>query len=182
MKNVLTAKNSPTGKAEPAGKKRSNIRNRTRAAFLALVIAALAPMLVATPAQASDLGGNGSPTGCAGAYTVASKTIYGSRGITAGKPIGQLELRWSSSCYGNWARVVLYGGLYSSPVNVEQFVSAEGRTASANDTFRVPSGGTTAWTPYVRLQNSRSQACVTAHVSSDFGTLNYHTNGASFCI
>jgi hypothetical protein len=156
--------------------------NRWKIAAAAVVLGVVLPLVVTASAQATDTGGDGSPTGCAGAYTVASAPIYGQRGSTAGQVIGQLELRWSTSCYGNWARVVLYGGLYSSPVNVEQFVSAEGRTASANDTFYVPAGGTTAWTPYLRLANSQSTACVQVSVSSDFDTLNYNSVGTSFCV
>lgn len=136
----------------------------------------------AAPAQAADYGGNGDPSTCANAYTVKSAPIYGSRGTTNGKVIGWLELRWSSACYGNWSRVVLYGGLYSSPVSVEQRIEAEGRAAGSNDFLgRIPSGGTSAWTPYLRLANSQSTACVYAWVSSDFNTLNYHTNGARLC-
>jgi hypothetical protein len=146
-------------------------------------VLAVGGLAAAAPAQAADWGGNGDPSACTNAYTVKSVPIYGSRGITQGKVIGWLELRWSSSCYANWARVLLSGGLYSSPVAVEQSVRAEGRGAGANDNLgRLPAGGTSAWTPYLRLADSRSTACVSASVSSDFGTLNYHTNGASFCV
>jgi hypothetical protein len=146
-------------------------------------VLAVGGLAAAAPAQAADWGGNGDPSACTNAYTVKSVPIYGSRGTTQGKVIGWLELRWSSSCYANWARVLLSGGLYSSPVAVEQSVRAEGRGAGANDNLgRLPAGGTSAWTPYLRLADSRSTACVSASVSSDFGTLNYHTNGASFCV
>lgn len=161
--------------------KASSTRIRILAAVAAIAMGAMLPLNSTPAAQAVDSGGNGNPTSCAGAYTVKSAPIYGTRGVTKGKLIGWLELRWSASCKGNWARVVLIGGLYNSPVNVSQFVSSEGRTASANDTFRVPRGGTSAWTPFVRLNNPASTACVEAYVSSDFGTLNYHTVGARFC-
>jgi len=159
---------------------KSLTRRIVSVAVAAMIMSATA-LVAAAPASATDWGGNGSPTSCSGAYTVASQTIYGSRGKTAGQPIGQLELRWSSACYANWARVVLYGSLYSSPVNVEVSISAEGHSAGADDTFYVPAGGTTDWTPYIRLANSASAACVTGSISSDFDTLNYHTNGTSFC-
>lgn len=132
-------------------------------------------------AQATDWGGDGSPTGCTDGYTVKSATIYGSRGTTKGKPIGHVELRWSWKCHANWSRVVLYGGLYNNLVTVEQRVEAEGRKAGANDSVRPPAAGTTAWSPYLRLRNSQSRACAYATMSSDFGTLNFHTNGASVC-
>jgi hypothetical protein len=145
-------------------------------------VAAVVGISGAAPAQAADYGGNGDPSACAKAYTVKSAPIYGSRGTTAGKVIGWLELRWSSACYGNWSRVVLYGGLYSSPVSVEQRIEAEGRAAGSNDFLgRIPTSGTSAWTPYLRLANSQSTACVQAWVSSDFNTRNYHTNGARLC-
>jgi hypothetical protein len=147
------------------------------AAGAALVLA----VSVAVPANATDTGGNGSPSGCAGAYTVKSATIYGSRGTTAGKPIGQVQMRWSQSCYGNWTRVVLYGGLYKSPVNIVEEIDSEGRSAMADDTVKMTASGVTAWTPLLKLAHSQSAACSYATVSSDFGTLNYHTNGASVC-
>ncbi|MEU4568967.1 hypothetical protein [Micromonospora sp. NPDC023956] len=96
--------------------------------------------------------------------------------------IGELQLRWSWSCHGNWSRVLMYGGMYSSPVTVEQIVESEGRRAGSLDhEVRTGSGGTSAWSPYLRLVNSQSTACVQAWLSSDFGTLNFHTNGARVC-
>lgn len=158
-------------------------RQWRKVAFATAIVLGTVVSLATTSiaAQATDSGGNGSPTSCAGAYTVKSAPIYGARGITKGKVIGWLELRWSSSCSGNWSRVVMIGGLYASPVNVSQFVTSEGRSAHADDTFRVPASGTSAWTPYLRLANSASSACVQASVSSDFGTSNYNSVGTSFC-
>ena len=157
---------------------------KTTLASAVLTIAAVFMTILGTaPAHATDSGGDGSPTGCSNSYTVASRPIVGARGVTAGKVIGYLELRWSSACYANWSRVVLLGGLYSSPVTVHQEVRAEGRTAMSDDFgIRTGTGGTTAWTRYLRLRNSASTACVTTSVSSDFNTLNFHTVGASFCV
>ncbi|MBW4701958.1 hypothetical protein [Micromonospora sp. RL09-050-HVF-A] len=156
-------------------------------ALLAAVTAILAAGTIiltgAAAAQATDSGGDGSPTGCSQTSTVATVPIHGSRGALAGKAIGELQLRWSWSCHGNWSRVVLYGGMYSNPVTVEQVVESEGRRASAYDpNLLTGAGGTSAWSPYIRLANSQSTACVQAWLSSDFGTLNYHTNGARFCV
>jgi hypothetical protein len=64
---------------------------------------------------------------------------------------------------------------------VEQIVESEGKRAGATDWVTPGSGGATAWTRYVRLANSESPACVQAWLSSDFGTLNFHTNGARVC-
>ena len=167
---------------ERQAKSPSGRGGRWKAALATLALGIVLPLLPATAAQAADWGGDGNPTSCSGGYTVASQTIYGSRGSLNGVAIGQLELRWSWACHANWGRVVLYGGMgYSDPVTIEQSISSEGRSAGANDYLTVPSGGTSAWTPYLRLANSSSTACVTAHVSSNFGTLNFHTNGASFC-
>lgn len=98
------------------------------------------------------MGGDGSPSSCKDPYTVASTPLYGERGPTRGEIIGHLELRWSNECHANWSRVILYGGMYSDPVTVEQNIWAEGRAA-----------------------------CIQAWVSSDFGTPNFHTVGARFC-
>jgi hypothetical protein len=134
-------------------------------------------------AQADDQGGDGDPRGCTDAYVAASRPINGERGPTSGKVIGQLELRYSASCQANWSRVVLYGGMYSSPVTVEQEVTAEGRDARSSDfNLRTGSSGVASWTRYLRLNNPQSQACVRTSVSSDFGTLNFHTVGADFCV
>jgi hypothetical protein len=151
------------------------------AALTAIVTIGTVVLMGAAPAQATDFGGDGSPTGCSNTSTVATAPIYGSRGHLAGLQIGELQLRWSWSCYGNWSRVVLYGGMYSSPVTVEQTVESEGRRAGANDFVITGSGGTSTWTPYIRLANSQSTACVQATLSSDFDTLNFHTNGAHLC-
>ncbi|MEV0794562.1 hypothetical protein [Kribbella sp. NPDC050459] len=66
-------------------------------------------------------------------------------------------------------------------MTVEQFVSSEGRSAGASNYVYTGTGGTSAWTRTVRLANSSSTAWVSATLSSDFGTLTYHTNGASLC-
>ncbi len=162
--------------------RRGRFTKAARGAAFAVAIAGLVAVVGATPAQASSFGGNGDPSGCANPINVATAPIYGSRGYLAGKKIGELQLRWSWSCYGNWSRVVMYGGMYSSPVTVEQIVESEGRRAGSTD-FGVRTGtaGTTAWSPYLRLANSQSRACVQVWLSSDFGTLNFHTNGARVC-
>jgi hypothetical protein len=153
-----------------------------RKALLGAAAAVVIALATAAPAQATDNGGDGNAqTDCSNGYTVAAATIYGSRGSTAGQPIGQVQLRWSYACGGNWSRVVLYGGLYSTPVNIQQEVDAEGRSAISDDTVSVPSGGTTAWTRYLRLANTQSTACAYVWLSGDFGTMNYHTNGAHVC-
>lgn len=158
---------------------------RSIRALIAAVTAILAVgtviLMGAAPAQASDFGGDGNPAGCASPITVAVAPIYGSRAHLSGLKIGELQLRWSWSCHGNWSRVVLYGGMYSSPVTVEQIVESEGRRAGANDYVSTGSAGTSAWSPYIRLANSQSTACAQAWLSSDFGTLNFHTNGARIC-
>lgn len=151
-----------------------------------LAVAMLLPALLlamTNPASAADSGGNGSPTtSCPNGYTVKSAPLVGTRGPTKGKVIGRLELRWSWACHGNWSRVVLFGNSgYSNTVNVEQIVQSEGRKASANDWIRPGSAGASSWTPFIRLANSQSTACVQAWASSDFNTLNYHTIGARVC-
>jgi hypothetical protein len=160
-------------------------RRSTRAliaAVAAILVVSAVIVMGAAPAQASSFGGDGDPSGCSSPSTVATTSIYGSRGNLSGKKIGELQLRWSWSCYGNWSRVVMYGGMYSSPVTVEQIVESEGRRAgSTDDGVRTGSGGTSAWSPYIRLANSQSTACVQAWLSSDFDTLNFHTNGARVC-
>lgn len=157
-------------------------KSKLRGVIVSGAIAVGLVLMSATPAQASSFGGNGDPATCKNPVTVASTPIYASRSYLAGKQIGQLQIRWSWSCYGNWSRVVLYGGMYSSPVTVEQIVESEGRRAGSTDfSVRTGSAGTTAWTPYLRLANSRSTACVQVWLSSDFGTLNFHTNGARIC-
>lgn len=150
----------------------------------AAVASALIAVAMSSPAVArADQGGDGDPRGCAGAYVVASRPLTGDRGPTRGKVIGYLELRWSSPCHANWARVVLFGGMYSSVVTLEQEITVEGRTARAGD-YQIKTGknGTSAWTPYVRLNNPKSTACVSAWASSDFDSLNFHTVGAHFCV
>jgi hypothetical protein len=161
------------------------LRRYTRsliAALTAILAVSTVILMGAAPAQASGYGGDGDPSSCASPITVATTPIYGSRAHLAGLQIGELQLRWSWSCYGNWSRVVMYGGMYSSPVTVEQRVESEGRAAGDTD-FNVHTGssGTSAWSPYLRLANSQSTACVYASLSSDFDTLNFHTNGAHIC-
>lgn len=151
---------------------------------LAISLALAASLVVSPPsaAQAADSGGNGSPTSCTDAYTVAQRAIYGTRGPTKGVLLGWVQLRWSNMCYANWSRVVLVGtGAYRNTVTVEQQVTSEGRAAGAYDSVRPYPNGATTWTPYLRLANSSSPACAQAWLSSDFGTLNFHTNGGKVC-
>lgn len=172
---IQTSGTTPTAKKPPRFR-------RALAGISTAAVLAFGGLASATPAHAADWGGNGDPSTCTNAITAASKPIYGTRGPTAGKVIGQLQLRWSWSCHGNWSRVVLYGGMYTSPVTIEQRIEAEGRSAGANDyNVKTGTGGTSAWTPYLRLANSQSTACAQVWLSSDFGTLNYHTNGARVC-
>jgi hypothetical protein len=160
------------------------VRRSTRAAVAALtaiVVVGAGSVTSAAPAHASTWGG-ADPSGCASPVTFATTPIYGSRGYLAGVQIGELQLRWSWSCYGNWARVLLWGGMYSSPVTVELRIEAEGRAAGSYETnIRTGSAGTSAWSPYFRVASSNSVACGYASLSSDFGTLNFHTNGAHIC-
>ncbi|WP_328996182.1 hypothetical protein OG394_16165 [Kribbella sp. NBC_01245] len=160
------------------------LRRSTRAliaAVTAILVVSAVTLTSAAPAHASDWGGDGTPSGCSSPITVATASIYGSRGNLAGKKIGELQLRWSWSCHGNWSRVIMYGGMYSSPVTAEQNIQSEGRAAGATDFVSTGSGGRSAWSPYIRLANSQSTACAQAWLSSDFGTLNFHTNGARIC-
>ena len=158
----------------------AGLRRRIRV-ITTVLVAAAATLVTAAPAHATDWGGDGDPTTCSSVSTVKTVPIYGSRGPTMGLQIGELQLRWSWGCYGNWSRVVLWGGMYTSSVTIEQSVSSEGRSANSADFVYTGTGGTSAWTRYVHLANSSSTACVNATVSSDFGTPNFHTNGASFC-
>ncbi|ALE05558.1 hypothetical protein AL755_08785 [Arthrobacter sp. ERGS1:01] len=159
-----------------------------KTAVLAGMVAASFGVLSAVPAQAASstsFGGNGDPSGYSNAMTVESVKsvgIYGQRGVTMGKEIGKLEIRWSLGCYGNWARVVLYSQSFPSPVTIEQTIAAEGRQAGST-AFGVSIRNTTAsaWTPYLRLANSQSTACANAWLSSDFGTPNIHTVRAGLC-
>jgi hypothetical protein len=172
---------TPTSTPASAAKRAHRVTKALTGIGMAAVLA-VGGLASAAPAQAADWGGNGDPSSCTDAQIAASKPIYGTRGPTAGKVIGQLQLRWSWACHGNWSRVVLYGGMYTSPVTIEQRIEAEGRSAGANDyNVRTGTAGTSAWTPYLRLSNSQSTACAQVWLSSDFGTLNYHTNGARVC-
>lgn len=165
----------------------SNHRKRAHRLLVGLVGAAIAlsGLTVASPAVAASSsyqGGDGDPSGCANAYTVASAPIHGKRGVTAGRQIGVLELRYSAACRANWSRVVLYRQSFASPVTIQQDLNTEGRWTTTSDFgLSVQSGSVTAWGRYIRLRNVNSKACVQAWVSSDFGTLNYHTVGASVC-
>lgn len=137
---------------------------RRAIALLAAIVAlsgALAVGVAAPPAKAADWGGNGNPaTACPGGYTVAQRSLVDNRGRT----IGRLELRWAWSCHGNWSRVVIYGGL-NTTVTIGQSVHSEGRAAGADDRPYAGASGTSAWSPYLRLANSNSRACVYTDVS-----------------
>lgn len=160
------------------------MRTQTRAGVAAIAVAATMalPVAAAPPAQAADWGGDGNPVLCTDAYTVAQAPIYGTRGPVKGILLGWVQLRWSNRCWANWSRVVLQGtGAYSNRVTVEQRIEAEGRSAGANDTVRPLLNGSITWTPYLRLKSNLSVACAYGTLSSDFGTLNYHTVGGHVC-
>ncbi|MFH8252825.1 DUF2690 domain-containing protein [Microbacterium sp. B2969] len=149
------------------------------------VAIALSGVAVASPAVAASTsyqGGDGDPSTCTNAYTVKSAPIYGQRGVTAGKQIGVLELRYSSGCRANWSRVTLYQQSFTSPILIQQDLNTEGRWTTTSDYgLSVRYNPVTKWGRYIRLQNVNSTACVQTWISSDFGTLNYHTVGARVC-
>lgn len=164
------------------------LMNAKTSRLVDIIVAILTIMLInivfipQTFAQGNnEWGGDGSPSSCKDPYTVASTPLYGERGPTRGEIIGHLELRWSNECHANWSRVILYGGMYSDPVTVEQNIWAEGRAAGDTDFIEIGKSGTSAHTPMLTLRDSRSAACIQAWVSSDFGTPNFHTVGARFC-
>lgn len=164
-------------------------RGKTRRWTIALVgvivaLSGVALPSVAMAASSTYQGGDGDPSGCASAYTVKSAPIYGQRGITAGKQIGVLELRYSAACRANWSRVTLYQQNFSgsNPILIQQDLNTEGRwTTSSDYDLSVRNGSVTAWGRYIRLNNVNSTACAQTWVSSNFGTLNYHTVGARVC-
>ena len=120
-------------------------------------------------ASSSYQGGDGDPSGCANAYTVRSVPIYGQRGVTAGRQIGVLELRYSASCRANWSRVVLYQQTFSSPspILIRQDLNTEGRWTTTSDFgLSVQNGAVSAWGRYIRLKNVNSTACVQTWISS----------------
>lgn len=152
-----------------------------KSAAITLISLAAAAALFSPPAAARDWGGDGLPSNCGNSWTVKSVPIKGNKGRVNGQVIGYLELRWSEDCHANWSRVTLYGGLYSDNVTVEQTISSEGRSATSIDFVHPGTSGTTTWTPMVRLTNRDSTACVSAWVSSDFGTPVFGTTGERFC-
>jgi hypothetical protein len=155
---------------------------KIRALVASLVLTAALAVTNQPVAQAADWGGNGSPTACTDAYTVNQSPIYGVRGPTAGVLLGWAQLRWSNMCNANWSRVVLIGtGAYRNTVTVEQQINSEGRAAGATDWVKPYPNGAITWTPYLRLANRNSVACARAWLSSDFGTLNFHTVGGQIC-
>ncbi|MEU4396838.1 hypothetical protein [Kribbella sp. NPDC023855] len=86
----------------------AGLRRRT---IVTALVAAAATVVTATPAHASDWGGDGWPTDPACSNVTTVKTTPSP---TMGKQIGEPQLRWSWGCYRNWSRVLLWGNMYTS--------------------------------------------------------------------
>jgi hypothetical protein len=116
-------------------------RRRTAAAATLLCAVTTTALLSASPASASDWGGDGDPTRCTDARTVASGEI-----MRNGVAVGLVEMRWSTMCSANWTRTTSYSGVHE----ITSFITvvATGRQAGAYDVY---SGN---WTPYLRVAPS----------------------------
>lgn len=116
-------------------------RRRTAAAATLLCAVTTSALLSMSPASASDFGGDGDPTRCTDARTIASGQI-----MRDNVAVGLVEMRWSTMCSANWTRTTSYSGVRQITSYIT--VVSSGRYAGAYD---VAAGN---WTPYLRVAPS----------------------------
>ena len=91
--------------------------NRLRSAALVLVLAVAALVSTTSTASASthnsNWGGVINPNGCSG-YTVKSAPIKD----WLGRQVGLLEVRWSPTCWVQWARLTANNGAEHLAVSI----------------------------------------------------------------
>ena len=118
------------------------------------VIGLVAP---AGPAAASDWGGYANPASaqCGSNYVVTSAPVYATVANGYGLYVGDLQLKWSNGCPGNYARFAAAGGIYPSwiGISVQAQVSPYNKAGADEDNVRV------AWTRVIALARSSDRVC-----------------------
>lgn len=128
-----------------------------RAMVLVVTMAAAGLVGVASNASATDVGGNGNPAvSCPNGYTVKSANIYRSGTNTV---IGQVEIRWSWACSGNWTRTTSYLG-------VRHLFSTIAYPSGSPYAYGDDYGYSQNWSPYIRVASNQTM-CATGWIEDN---------------
>ena len=146
--------------------------NRLRSAALVLVLAVAALVSTTSTASAStqnsNWGGVINPNGCSG-YTVKSAPIKD----WLGRQVGLLEVRWSPTCYVQWARLTAYNGATHLAVSIHE--STHWNNAAGADDYNTKQN----WTyGIILIDGPSSHVC--AYGDIDPGIPG--GRGTSFCV
>lgn len=161
---AVSAGNSPVLVFEVGGTTMQHTKRPTRSAVRRLLGASAAAVLAvgglaaaAADASASDWGGYANPAvGCGSNYVVAAAPVYTSQ-LSNGMSlyIGELQVKWSYGCPGNYARFAAAGGINPNWIGISIHAQASPyNKAGADETnTRI------AYTRVIALARSSDRVC-----------------------
>lgn len=131
------------------------MKNALRLMVASLVGAAL--MLTPTNAYASDWGGYANPADwwCGSNYVVRSTPVYGKAADGSWWKMGDLQIKWSNGCPGNYARYATSNGFPAGYVGISIHAQASPYNKAGADEW----SQYTVFTRVIRLANSSDRVC-----------------------
>lgn len=132
------------------------VRRRSLAACAAGVLAIGGLSASAGTASASDWGGYADPGyGCGSNYVVSSAPVYAPLSNGTSLYVGNLEVKWSNGCPGNYARFAAAGGIYPTWIGISIHAQASPYNKAGAD----ESNTRVAYTRVIALARSSDRVC-----------------------
>lgn len=150
---------------------------RWRALLAALAFGLAIPLLSAAPANASDWGGYANPaSGCGSNYVVKQVPVYTSVVNGSALYVGQLQIKWSNGCPGNYARFAAAGGVHPSWIGISIHAQASPYNKAGADETNTD----VAYTRVISLAHSSDAVCAYVDLYVQFYGQTTHA-GAATC-
>ncbi len=164
-----------------SGNNRPRGASRFRKRAVALCVSALAVIAVvlapASAANASDWGGYANPAsaGCGSNYVVKQVPVYTS--VVNGNQlyVGQLQIKWSYGCPGNYARFAAAGGVHPSWIGISIHAQASPYNQAGADETNVD----IAYTRVISLAHSYDTVCAYVDLYVQFYGQTTHAGGST---
>jgi hypothetical protein len=136
-------------------------------AFIAGVLALGAALTPAGAANASDWGGFANPAdgSCGSNYVVKQVPVYSDVVNGQALYVGDLQIKWSNGCPGNYARFAAAGGVYPSwiGISIQAQASPYNKAGADENNVRI------AYTRVIQLANSSNQVCAYVDMYVPYG-------------